>query len=149
MKELIGQELEYVIKKTDDKTVMYIGGQSSFIFVGNKETYEKDIEKISKRLIEAAKRLREKNMNYMETLVGKLFDPMSGEKEISETKIKLKGCYENVNGLKKYIQNFKPVMYRRVIDMYPRIQNDGIIIIIEGKEIGKYWTRKEYDEEKK
>ena len=40
-------------------------------------------------------------------------------------------------------------MYRRVIDMYPRIQNDGIIIIIEGEEIGKYWTRKEYDEDKK
>ena len=55
----------------------------------------------------------------------------------------------DLSRLKKYIQNFKPVMYRRVIDMYPRIQNDGIIIIIEGEEIGKYWTRKEYDEDKK
>lgn len=147
MKELIGNELECIVKTIDDKTVMHIGSQSSFIFVGNKEAYRKDIEKISKELIGTAKRLREKNLKYMETLVGKLFDPKSGKKEINETQ--LQGCYENLSGLKKYIQNFKPVMYRRVIDMYPRIQDDGIIIIIEGEEIGKYWTRKEYDEDKK
>ena len=33
MKELIGNELEYIVKTIDDKTVMHIGSQSSFIFV--------------------------------------------------------------------------------------------------------------------
>lgn len=121
MKELIGMELDYLVDRMDDNLILHIGSKSSFIFVGNKTEYIKDISKVSKELINGAKKLLDKNRENMEKLVEKFLNPKLDKKTKEEIKIKLNGCYEQIKELRRYIKKYTPIMERKTLDMYPRL----------------------------
>lgn len=39
---------------------------------------------------------------------------------------------------------FSPLGSRRIISAYKRLSDDGIVVILEGKDPGPYWTREEF-----
>lgn len=43
-----------------------------------------------------------------------------------------------------YLHDFTPVIEREVKETYKRLQDDGIVVIVEGTEFGPYLDRKEY-----
>lgn len=46
------------------------------------------------------------------------------------------------------IKNFKPILDRKVTEIYPSVVNDETIIIFEGDTTGMYWDRDEYESKK-
>lgn len=47
---------------------------------------------------------------------------------------------------KRAPKDFVPLKDRRIKDVYRRLGDDGIVIVLEGKEPGMYWTIEEYRE---
>ena len=142
--EMIGSRLDDCIEEMLDDVVLHIGSNSCFVFVGNRETYKADIQGISKNLLKNAKRLLAKNLETMEKEI-KNMDPSGKEDMLRRSARRIGSLYEWVENYRKYIQGFSPLMDRKVIDIYPRLQGDGIVIIVEGSEIGSFWTKEEYD----
>lgn len=141
--EMIGYRLDDCIGMLDD-VVLHIGSDSCFVFVGNRETYKADIQGISKNLLKNAKRLLAKNLENMEKEI-KNMDPSGKVDMLRKSARRIGSLYEWVENYRKYIQWFSPMMDRKVVDIYPRLQGDGIVIIVEGSEIGSFWTKEEYD----
>lgn len=44
----------------------------------------------------------------------------------------------------KYISEFEPIPDRKVLEIYKRLQGDGICVIVTGAENGQYWSVEEY-----
>ena len=60
---------------------------------------------------------------------------------------KITKLYNSKIAAEDYIKIFKPLRNRKVLEVYPRIQKDGICIIVEGIEQGKYWDKSEWDKD--
>lgn len=52
-------------------------------------------------------------------------------------KVKLARIYAEKSAQKK--ANFRPFYERKVREMYGRFQNDGVVVLVEGDEIGYLW----------
>lgn len=60
MNKFIGKKLNEVISIFPNDVVLHIGSNTCFMFIGNKNEYEKDIESVSKSLINDSKKLFKK-----------------------------------------------------------------------------------------
>lgn len=68
--------LQERINEMDDGTVIYIGATTSFIFIGTKEEYERDIDSISK--------------NYHESMVREIERINNDKKQFAEAMKRIK-----------------------------------------------------------
>lgn len=148
MNKFIGKKLDEVISIFPNDVVLHIGSNTCFMFIGSKEEYEKDIESVSKSLINDSKKLFKKNKKKYEKAKGYIDDPKY-KNDIKRNKETMEWSKKQMNNYKMYIDSFVPLSKRKILDVYPRTQRDGIIIIIEGDEIGSFWTKEEYDRRKK
>ena len=89
-----------------------------------------------------------KNKKKYEKAKGYIDDPKY-KNDIKRNKETMEWSKKQMNNYKMYIDSFVPLSKRKILDVYPRTQRDGIIIIIEGDEIGSFWTKEEYDRRKK
>lgn len=53
--------------------------------------------------------------------------------------------YDTETASRKYISDFIPLGQRKIIEIYPSLKKDGIVIIVDGTESGKYWDLEEYE----
>jgi len=66
-------------------------------------------------------------------------------KELTQQKLGIKEALQKyVKYETKYLANWTRYSFREVKEAYESVDEDAIIIIFEGDEIGKYWTSKEY-----
>lgn len=49
---------------------------------------------------------------------------------------------------RELLETFTPIGVRTVLEQYPRISDDGIVLIINGEEPGMYWSLKEVERDK-
>lgn len=56
-------KINEVIQEIDNETILNVGSATGWFFIGKKEDYEKNIEKISRSYLNAAK---EREKNYRE-----------------------------------------------------------------------------------
>lgn len=54
-----------------------------------------------------------------------------------------------IRARKKYLKDYKPMLDREVLEIYPGLDRSQTSIIIRGTEIGKFWDIEEYDKWKK
>lgn len=144
VEELIGKKLKDVIDFLPDNTLLHIGSKNGFLFVGDKTELTERIEGISNDLVDTANTYYQKNKSMMESKIEKLINSKGMIPEFKEQIYKLAKYYKQYKNYESYINNFVPIADRKILDIYPRIQKDGICIIISGSELGKYWDREEY-----
>ena len=54
------------------------------------------------------------------------------------------GKYNTYYNTTKYVEHYRPLLEREVVEIRDRITDDRKIIMVKGSEKGKYWTREEY-----
>ena len=148
-----------------DDQVVYIGSFSGFFFCGTKDEYEASIDVVSAGLLLDMKRkqsklARKKRLLYdlwgqlTECMTAVLANPEAYPAYPKTAKLltslgALAGEMPKVNRrlpeVEKNIAEFRPVRERIVREFYSRLNpDDGVNIIVEGCEHGRYWTLDEY-----
>lgn len=153
------------IAELPDDQIIHVGALSGFFFCGTKDEYEASIDTISDWLLlrmkqERDKLVRDKREFYRlwgqlaERMAAILADPDDQTLYPKTAKIaaslgvsikEMPSINRRIPAIEKNIKEFKPVRERVVNDCYPRLDpEDGVNIIVEGCEAGRYWTLEEY-----
>lgn len=122
-------------------------------------TYKKIEDYLETKLKENKKRVKElnktiKNMNqkkYFESLIDQKIRHNKNLSREQAEKLAIKDKERTIKYKERLIErinNYKPLSERKVIDEYGNIMGDGRIIIIEGKEQGKYFGSWEVEDDK-
>lgn len=144
--KLIGEKLSDAISMADDNLIINIGSASAFFFIGTKRDYENKIDKISVSFVDYNKGLMDKYKSLIENAIEILIRHESTTKERVEAIGKLKKYYRPYKKCEKYLDTFTPIMDRKIKDVYwKNKKEDGVCIIVEGTESGKYWDKEEWD----
>ena len=142
---LVGMTLADALMEIPDNEVIHIGSGTGFLFVGDKDTFEEDEEKINKECRERAIKMMTLYLDNIQKATHNI-----GEKRIKLEELKnrvdiIQNLCDKVSEMK---DNLIPLPERTVREVYPRIQGDGVIILIQGTENGRYWYKSEYDKER-
>lgn len=153
------------IAELPDDQIIHVGALSGFFFCGTKDEYEASIDTISDWLLlrmkqERDKLIRDKREFYRlwgqlaERMAAILADPDDQTLYPKTAKIaaslgvsikEMPSINRRLPAIERNIKEFKPVRKRIVNDCYPRLDpEDGVNIIVEGCEAGRYWTLEEY-----
>lgn len=152
--------------KINDGQYIHIGSGSGYFFIGTKEEYKFEIDRISE---EYRKRIEDKmTASAIALNERKLFNPkidvlpptstdeIGGyikalldferdlKNKISKEIADVKHNYETYHSSKKELESWIDFKDREVTDVYDRISGDGVAVIIKGCETGNYWDRKEF-----
>lgn len=139
-------------KISSDDTILSVGSKSGYMFIGTRQDYDREIDAISAEVRTVFKDKLEAIEASIQSLriaiaAGRARkDTMSPDmmrKRLAELEKKQQMFIEA-------IATFKPLRERKVIDLYPRINpDDGLCVIVEGKEVGEAWCKEEYDKAQK
>lgn len=155
--------LDDYVKGLDADTIMHIGAKSGFFFIGDKVEYEDIIDQIDFEMKAGVRHTMIKNRSVLKKMIEqgepnkpieisyiKDGQPLTRGLSLEETK---KRYYNRINSIKvlindakEYLNNYTKLRERNIIEFYGRVLNDdGIVLVVEGKEEGKYWYKSEYD----
>ena len=140
--------LDEAITRLDQGQTFFIGASSGWIFIGNRNAYERRIEALSGAIYEEH---RKRYTSYLNRLQMALKEPKKtyairmgnhtyyrSYKSYVKSLSRMLKLYESV-----YLQ-YVPLRERLVLDVYNKYVDRGIAIIIEGQERGPYWLESEY-----
>lgn len=144
-KDLIGMRLGDALGEIHKNEILHIGSGTGFLFVGNKKDFEEDEKEINKYLINQEVKIIAKQVRQIRKEADEIGIRKRRIDEIREAIRKINRLCDRIDDRKG---NLKPLSDRRILDFYGRIQKDGIVILIEGTENGKYWGKDDYDKEK-
>lgn len=134
--------LREYLEKADADTILHIGAGYSFFFVGPKE--ELNPEDIDTFFKDEAKCRCENYVKCISRSLERVFSDGSEEKTKQSSHRRIKEHLQPILSNVTYLHDFTPVSEREVKETYKRLQGDGIVVIVEGTELGLYWDRKEY-----
>ena len=144
--KLIGEKLSDAISMVDDSLIISIGSASAFFFIGTRAEYFSKIHDISEKFVDYNRGLMERYKSLIENAIEILIRHESTTKERVEAIGKLKKYYCPYKKCEKYLNTYTPLPDRKVKDAYWKIsKEDGICIIVDGTESGKYWNKEEWD----
>lgn len=145
----VKMKINEVIQEMDNETILNIGSESGWFFIGRKEDYEKNIEKISRSYLNDAKEREKKYRKRIREANEVLVDSKLTFDELSKMIKKIRRYLPGLKKVEKYIDEFIPIKDRDVESVYDKIKKeDGICIVVKGTENGKYWDREEWEREK-
>ena len=133
-----------VIDKLPDDEVIHIGSDTGFFFVGCKAEYYRDIDQISQDYLQTAHKKLKEHLKRIKNLNEDLRKPVVDFAQIKTIQGKIRTAVEKAQYNESYISSFEPIPDRKVIEIYKRLQGDGICVIVTGVENGKYWSAEEY-----
>ena len=144
-------KLDKLVKEIEsDNEVLHIGSGTGFIFIGTRKEYDQQIDGVSKRYYDFYRSIppaREKSILNTAIEIAKLKRDHRYKSELIKKVNKITALYNSKIAAEDYIKIFKPLRNRKVLEAYPRIQKDGVCIIVEGMEQGKYWDKSEWDKD--
>lgn len=149
-KEKVIQTLQEVVDALEGDPVIYIGSMSGFFFIGTKEEYEANIEFVQQDLLATKIAYLEKNRRQFEFVKGKIMNPdgVAGTANywemLSDRAERMSKLCRYIPLLEDYMDTFVALRKREVIEHYPRLQKDGIVIVVKGKERGLFSDYEEY-----
>lgn len=136
--------LSDVIDKLPDDEVIHIGSDTGFFFAGSKTEYYRDIDQISQDYLQTAHKKLKEHLKRIKNLNEDLRKPAVDFAQIKTIQGKIRTAVEKAQYNESYISSFEPIPDRKVIEIYKRLQGDGICVIVTGDENGKYWSVEEY-----
>ena len=134
-----------VIDNLPDDQVIHIGSDTGFFFIGSKAEYYRDIDQISQDYLQTAHKKLKEHLKRIKKLNEDLRKPVVDFAQTKTIQGKIRTAVEKAQYNEKYISEFEPIPDRKVIEIYNRLQGDGICVIVTGAENGKYWFQKEYE----
>ena len=139
-------KINEVIQEMDNETILNIGSGSGWFFIGKKEDYEKNIEKISRSYLNNAKEREKKYREKIREANEALADSKLTFDELEKVAKKIRRYLPGLKKVEKYIDEFIPIKDRDVESVYDKIKKeDGICIVVKGSESGKFWDREEWE----
>ena len=146
--EKVKMKINEVIQEMDNETILNIGSGSGWFFIGKKEDYEKNIEKISRSYLNNAKEREKKYRERIREANEVLADSKLTFDELEKMVKKIRRNFPALKLVEKYINEFIPIKKREVKNIYDKDKKeDGICIVVEGTENGKFWDREEWERE--
>lgn len=146
--EKVKMKINEVIQEMDNETILNIGSGSGWFFIGKKEDYEKNIEKISRSYLNNAKEREKKYRERIREANEVLADRKLTFDELEKMVKKIRRNFPALKLVEKYINEFIPIKKREVKNIYDKDKKeDGICIVVEGTENGKFWDREEWERE--
>lgn len=136
--KLVGLTLSEALEEIPDDEVVHIGSGTGFLFVGGKDAFEEDERGITEQCQKRAAKMIQRYVKDIERIA----IAVALEEQLEEI---LNLC-DKIN---EQVGNMKPITERTVREVYPRIEGDGVIVLISGTENGRYWYKSEYDKERK
>lgn len=128
--------LSDVIDKLPDDEVIHIGSDTGFFFVGSKAEYYRDIDQISKDYLQTVHKKLKEHLKRIKKLNEDLGKPVVDFAQIKTTQGKIRTAVGKAQYNEKYISEFEPIPDRKVLEIYKRLQGDGICVIVTGAEMG-------------
>lgn len=146
--EKVKMKINEVIQEMDNETILNIGSGSGWFFIGKKEDYEKNIEKISSSYLNNAKEREKKYREKIREANEVLADSKLTFDELDKMIKKIRRYLPALKLVEKYINEFIPIKKREVKNIYDKDKKeDGICIVVKGTENGKFWDREEWERE--
>lgn len=134
--------LKEYLEEADADAILHIRAGYSFFFVGPKGEFKpEDIDTFFK---DEAKRRCENYVKYISRSLERVFSDGLEEKTKQSSYRRIKENLRPILSNVTYLHDFTSVSEREVKETYKRLQGDGIVVIVEGTELGLYWDRKEY-----
>lgn len=147
----MGRLLTKAIDAMKEDTVIFVGSKTNYFFIGTKEEFYRDLDKIEAFCKEFVERSYYQSaetweQNVLAGLPSRAdFDSDHDWKEAAKrTVTALNNAQQLMQHYEKEYGKYKPVIDRGTVEEYERTQGDGHVIIVSGIEIGKYWFRSEY-----
>lgn len=147
------------------KSRVFIGSNSSFFFIGKAEDFIEKIDYYTEQAHDQAVNkvlgtkkkieLSKKHIADAEEFIAKAKKERSEKvrkKRIAEGNFKKERAIEQLRRCKEYLpilqqreREFVPLRNRKVKEVYRRLQGDGMVVILDGYEIGSYWLTSEWN----
>jgi len=132
--------------------VIYLGAESAFFFIGTRHEFYRDINLIN----DSYRRIYENRIKYHNNEISKLkkrIQELNAMIRDEDLENELKYCVDKMAmhedllaKVTDYLNHFIELQDRTVKSIYKReLCESGSVAIIEGKEIGVYWFKTEYD----
>lgn len=151
-------QLKRAIERMDDKTIIFIGSKTNFFFIGTKSEWYRDQEAIenwcsrfTKNEAVLARESWEKTIYSGLPVRSNFANYDSWAKAAFDAVTNLGNTQRRLINSKRALKDYRPVQDRQIVEEYDRIVPDedpGRIFIINGSEVGLYWTREEYKTKK-
>lgn len=144
--------LQKAVDALEGNPVIHIGSKTGFFFIGTKEEYEANIDFVQQDLQATRMEHLSEYLRQLDLYKGKIIHPDGDpgtEKYwqlLSDRAKRLSWIAQYIQKLENYLNTFVAIRKREVVEQYDRIQKDGVVIIVEGKENGEYWSYDEYKE---
>lgn len=114
--------------------------------MGKKKIMKKNIEKISRSYLNDAKEREKKYREKIREANEVLADSKLTFDELDKMIKKIRRYLPALKLVEKYINEFIPIKKREVKNIYDKVKKeDGICIVVEGTENGKFWDREEWE----
>lgn len=75
--------------------------------------------------------------------------PKYDAQDVAEYLGRLRRCRDNLADAESGSRNHKPLLMRWVVETYPSIESDALIVRVSGKETGEAWTMDDYNKPKR
>ena len=134
---LVGMTLADALREIQDDEIVHIGSGTGFLFVGDKDTFEEDERSITEQCQKRAAKMIQRYVKDIERIAIAV--------ALEEQLDSILDICDKIN---EQVGNMKPITERTVREIYPRVQGDGLIILIDGTENGGNWYKSEYDKER-
>ena len=120
-------KINEVIQEMDNETILNIGSGSGWFFIGKKEDYEKNIEKISRSYLNDAKEKEKKYRERIREANEVLADSKLTFDELEKMVKKIRRNFPALKKVEKDIDELKPLKNRDVKREYDKEKKeDGI-----------------------
>lgn len=136
--------------------IISIGSKSAYFFIGTRAEYTEYIDLINEDfrndLLETLRGYEVKASNLRSELKEDLFKKSPMKKIEDQRRYALQNLtttLDKIEKLQKRIREFDSLREREIIQAYKRLDiNDGLCVIVRGKEEGKYQLREEFIDQK-
>lgn len=139
--------LREFLENATNETIYYIGADEGggFFFIGEASQALTDIVEIQAKALRNLIKSIKYNQDELRAL--KERKPGSDREKYWQKQVKKKMLL--IKGLKERRKTWTPLFDRTILDVRPRILDNGMTIIVDGFCTGKYWSLGEYDPSKK
>jgi len=143
-------KIEEVLKSIEDNEIIFVGSKTSWFFIGTKADYEDYKQGIDGYLRNSFIVQKNKLRSHIENRLGAIQACVDAGKytfgkndtwceDLKNDLLMFLDCEKN---LKEYV----PISEREVLETYDGLE-EGTMIKITGEEGGRYWLKKEFDED--
>lgn len=107
-------------------------------------TSKAGVERLKQRItdleydIKALSREKKMAFDYAKVIEAK-------KEQVEHAKEELQNKQKMVDDYQEEVNNFKPIQEREIIETYESVTEKATIVIYKGKEMGKWWSCREYE----